>query len=207
MQQDIEALDRAGTDVAFVPDRETMYPPGFSTYVDPPEVARLWEGQCRPGHFRGVTTVVLKLFQLAQADMAYFGQKDYQQARVIQCMAEDLAVPIAVRVCPTVREPDGLAMSSRNRYLDPAERGRALALWRSLSLARDMVAAGERDALRIGQRMQEQLLEGGVDRIDYAALADPATLQPVSHVQSPVVALIAAMVGQTRLIDNLRIDP
>jgi pantoate--beta-alanine ligase len=207
MQQDIEALDRAGTDVAFVPDRETMYPPGFSTYVDPPEVARLWEGQCRPGHFRGVTTVVLKLFQLAQADMAYFGQKDYQQARVIQCMAEDLAVPTAVRVCPTVREPDGLAMSSRNRYLDPAERGRALALWWSLSLAREMVAAGERDALRIGHRMQEQLLEGGVDRIDYAALADPATLQPVSHVQSPVVALIAAMVGQTRLIDNLRIDP
>jgi pantoate--beta-alanine ligase len=207
MQQDIEALDRAGTDVAFVPDRETMYPPGFSTYVDPPEVARLWEGQCRPGHFRGVTTVVLKLFQLAQADMAYFGQKDYQQARVIQCMAEDLAVPIAVRICPTVREPDGLAMSSRNRYLDPAERWRALALWRSLSLAREMVAGGERDALRIGQRMQERLLEGGVDRIDYAALADPATLQPVTRVDSPVVALIAAMVGQTRLIDNLRIDP
>ena len=207
MQQDIEALDRAGTDVAFVPDRETMYPPGFSTYVDPPEVARLWEGQCRPGHFRGVTTVVLKLFQLAQADMAYFGQKDYQQARVIQCMAEDLAVPIAVRICPTVREPDGLAMSSRNRYLDPAERWRALALWRSLSLAREMVAGGERDALRIGQRMQERLLEEGVDRIDYAALADPATLQPVTRVDSPVVALIAAMVGQTRLIDNLRIDP
>jgi pantoate--beta-alanine ligase len=206
MQQDIEALDRAGTDVVFVPDRETMYPPGFSTYVDPPEVARLWEGQCRPGHFRGVTTVVLKLFQLAQADMAYFGQKDYQQARVIQCMAEDLAVPIAVRVCPTVREPDGLAMSSRNRYLDAAERRRALALWQSLSLARRMVAGGERDALRIEQRMQERLLEGGVDRIDYAALADPATLQSVTRVHSPVVALIAATVGKTRLIDNLRID-
>jgi pantoate--beta-alanine ligase len=206
MQQDIEVLDGAGTDVAFVPDRQTMYPAGFSTYVDPPEVARLWEGQCRPEHFRGVATVVLKLFQLAQADMAYFGQKDYQQARVIQCMAEDLAVPIAVRVCPTVREPDGLAMSSRNRYLDAAERSRALALWQSLSLARKMVAGGERDALRIGQRMQQRLLEGGVDRIDYAALADPATLQPVTRVHSPVVALIAAMVGQTRLIDNLRID-
>jgi pantoate--beta-alanine ligase len=207
MRQDLEALEGAGADVVFAPDRETMYPPGFSTYVDPPEIARLWEGQCRPGHFRGVTTVVLKLFHLAQADIAYFGQKDYQQARVIQCMAEDLAVPVAVRVCPTVREPDGLAMSSRNRYLDAAQRSRALALWQSLSLARQLVAEGERDALRIAQRMQEQLLQRGVDRIDYAALADPLTLQPVTRVQRSVVALIAAMVGQTRLIDNLKIDP
>jgi pantoate--beta-alanine ligase len=207
MLQDLQALQGVGTDLVFAPDRQTIYPAGFSTYVDPPEIARLWEGQCRPGHFRGVATVVLKLFHLVQADVAYFGRKDFQQARVIQGMVDDLAVPVLVRVCPTIREPDGLAMSSRNRYLDADQRSRARALWQSLMLARDRVAEGQRDALRIGQQMHQRLLELGVDRIDYAALADPVTLQPVTRIQGPVVALIAAVVGQTRLIDNLTIEP
>jgi pantoate--beta-alanine ligase len=206
MAKDLELLDSVGTDVVFAPDRQSVYPPGFSTYVDPPEIANPWEGQCRPGHFRGVATIVLKLFHLAGADIAYFGQKDYQQARMIQRMVEDLDVPVVVRVCPIVREADGLAMSSRNRYLDGEQRDRALALWRSLSLARDLVAAGERDGARVAQAMHDRLTGLGVDRIDYAGLADPVTLQPVAEIQGPVVALIAAYVGQTRLIDNLRIE-
>jgi pantoate--beta-alanine ligase len=206
MAKDLELLDSVGTDVVFAPDRQSVYPSGFSTYVDPPEIANPWEGQCRPGHFRGVTTIVLKLFHLAGADVAYFGQKDYQQARVIQRMVEDLDVPVVVRVCPIVREADGLAMSSRNRYLDAEQRDRALALWRSLALARDLVAAGERDGARVVQQMHDRLTELGVDGIDYACLADPVTLQPVAEIQGPMVALIAAYVGQTRLIDNLRIE-
>jgi pantoate--beta-alanine ligase len=207
LDRDLESLDGVGIDLVFAPEHQTIYPAGFSTYVDPPEIASLWEGPCRPGHFRGVATVVLKLFNLAQADIAYFGQKDYQQARVIQCMVEDLAVPIVIRTCPTVRESDGLAMSSRNRYLDADQRRRSLALWQSLALARDLVAEGEQDAVQIGRRMQQRLSELGVDRIDYAALADPVTLQPVTRIQGSVVALIAAFVGQTRLIDNLVLEP
>ncbi|TVS20526.1 MAG: pantoate--beta-alanine ligase [Planctomycetaceae bacterium] len=207
MERDLPLLRRVGADLVFAPDRQTIYPEGFSTYVDPPAVGQPWEGQCRPGHFRGVATVVLKLFNLAGADVAYFGRKDYQQARVIQCMVEDLAVPIAVRVCPTVRESDGLALSSRNRYLDADQRERALALWKSLLLARQLVQGGERQAESINGRMQQRLIELGVDRIDYAALVDPVTLQPVARVQQRTVALVAAFVGQTRLIDNLEIEP
>ena len=207
MEQDLQLLRRVGADLVFAPDRQTIYPEGFSTYVDPPAVGQRWEGQCRSEHFRGVATVVLKLFNLVGADVAYFGRKDYQQARVIQCMVEDLAVPIAVRVCPTVRESDGLALSSRNRYLDADQRSRALALWKSLLLARQLVQGGESQAESINGQMQQRLIELGVDRIDYAALVDPVTLQPVARVQQRTVALVAAFVGQTRLIDNLEIEP
>jgi pantoate--beta-alanine ligase len=206
MDRDLELLESVGTDLVFAPDRQSIYPAGFSTYVDPPEIANFLEGQCRPDHFRGVATIVLKLFNLAGPDIAYFGRKDYQQARVIERMVEDLDVPVVVRMCPIVREADGLAMSSRNRYLDAQQRDRALALWRSLSLARDLVADGERDGARIARQMHDQLTALGVDGIDYAVLADPVTLQPVTEIQEPVIALIAAYVGQTRLIDNLRIE-
>lgn len=206
IERDLELLDSVGTDLVFAPERQSIYPAGFSTYVDPPDIANFLEGQCRPGHFRGVATIVLKLFNLAGADIAYFGQKDYQQARVIERMVEDLDVPVIVRVCPIVREADGLAMSSRNRYLNAEQRSRALALWRSISLARDLVAGGERDAARVAQQMHDQLTGLGVDVIDYAVLADPVTLQPVTEIQGPVIALIAVHVGQTRLIDNLRIE-
>lgn len=205
LQADLEALARCGVDLVFAPTSDDMYPAGFSTYVDPPQVAEPLEGQCRPGHFRGVTTVVLKLFNLAQADVAFFGQKDYQQAQVIRRMGDDLDVPIAIRVCPTVREPDGLAMSSRNRYLSEEERERSLTLWRSLKLAVELYAQGERNSDTVITRMRELFDQSGISRIDYIALADPDTLEPVRRLQPTTMALVAAYVGDTRLIDNCRI--
>jgi pantoate--beta-alanine ligase len=149
-----------------------------------------------------VTTIVLKLFHLVPADVAYFGQKDYQQVRVIQAMAQDLDVPIRIEVCPTVREPDGLAMSSRNRYLSAAERQQALAISRSLAQAAELVGNGERRAETIGRAMRKTLEAAGITRIDYIALADPADLSEVDEVQDGTMVLVAAFVGGTRLIDN-----
>jgi pantoate--beta-alanine ligase len=202
LEADLEKLSAHRVDAVFCPEPATMYPPGFSTYVDPPEVARPLEGVCRPGHFRGVATVVLKLFHAVPADAAFFGQKDYQQAAVIRRMVADLDVPIQVHVLPTVREPDGLAMSSRNAYLSPDERRRALALSRSLRAAEELAEQGERDAAVIRRRMLEILEAGGVERIEYATIADPETLAELERLDGPGVALIAAHVGSTRLIDN-----
>ncbi len=199
---DLEALARAQADLVFAPTADQIYRPGFSTYVEPPEVARTLEGSCRPGHFRGVTTIVLKLFHLVPAHVAYFGRKDYQQWRVIQTMADDLDLPIRVEACPTLREPDGLAMSSRNRYLSPAERQQAGAIWRSLLHAAHLAAQGERNAAAIRQQMREVLARAGITRIDYVALVDPLTLAEVEDVRADTVALVAAYVGGTRLIDN-----
>ena len=206
LDADLAALAGTGADVVFVPTSEAMYPAGFSTYVDPPRTAERWEGACRPGHFRGVTTVCLKLFNLVRADCAFFGHKDYQQALVIRRMVEDLDVPLTIRVCPTVREPDGLAMSSRNRYLSPAQRAQAAALWRSLQRAAELVRQGRRDAELIQQDMRRLLTAAGLTRIDYAVLVEPETLEPLAEIRGPAVALIAAFVGDTRLIDNLRIE-
>lgn len=205
LQGDLDALAECGVDLVFAPTGDDMYPAGFSTYVDPPQVAKPLEGQCRPRHFRGVTTVVLKLFNLAQADIAFFGQKDYQQALVIQRMAQDLDLPIKIRVCPTVREADGLAMSSRNRYLGEEERKRSLTLWRSLKLAVGLFAQGERDPEIVTARMREVCQQADISRIDYVALTDPDTLEPVPEIQASTMALVAAYVGDTRLIDNCRI--
>jgi pantoate--beta-alanine ligase len=206
LPSDLELLSTARVELVYAPDRQSIYPQGFSTFVGPPDLARPWEGQCRPGHFRGVATIVLKLFNLAQADVAYFGQKDYQQVRVIQQMVQDLDVPIAVRVCPTVREADGLAMSSRNRYLTAQQRGCALGLWQALTRARDLVAGGERHAERVLEQMRGVLQEHGITRIDYTALVDPDTLQSVTEIRAATIVLVAAHVGQTRLIDNLRLE-
>ena len=206
LEEDRRQLEQIGADILFTPSGSEMYPAGYSTYVEPPRVAEPLEGRCRPGHFRGVTTVVLKLFQLVPADVSYFGHKDYQQSVVIQAMCRDLNVPVRISVCPTVRESDGLAMSSRNRYLNERERQQALALSRSLELAQRMVAAGERQVDRIVQRMQEELASAGIARVDYATLADPETLEPLIRIDRPVVALVAAYVGGTRLIDNRRIQ-
>jgi pantoate--beta-alanine ligase len=205
LDRDIELLASCRVDLVFAPTNQEMYPAGFSTYVEPPKVAEPLEGQCRPGHFRGVATVVLKLFNSVPADVAYFGQKDYQQSLVIRKMVEDLNVPVSIRVCPTVREPDGLAMSSRNAYLSPAQRQQALALSGSLNLAAEMIRQGQRDASLIESKMRQALAVAGIDRIDYVALADLQTLDGVYTIDGPVVALIAAYVGQTRLIDNLSI--
>lgn len=201
-EADLLALEECGVDLVFAPRNEAIYPPGFSTYVEPPRVAKRWEGACRPGHFRGVATVVLKLFQLVPAHAAYFGQKDYQQSLVVRRMVADLNLPIDVQVLPIVREADGLALSSRNQYLGDEERRQATALSSSLDIARQLVEQGTRDARSIEGRMRQVLDEAGISQIDYIAVADPETLEPVERITSRAVVLLAARVGETRLIDN-----
>jgi pantoate--beta-alanine ligase len=209
LEADLQALSAAKCDLVFVPQPADIYPLGFSTYVEPPAVSQPLEGVCRPGHFRGVATVVLKLFNLIPAHFACFGQKDYQQQLVIRHMVRDLDLPIEIIACPTVREADGLALSSRNRYLSPAERQQALALSRALTRADELVASGQRDSPAILAEMRRVLTSAGIERIDYVALADPETLAEKPTIDGPAVALIAAHVVSTRLIDNqlLRPDP
>jgi pantoate--beta-alanine ligase len=199
---DMEALARGGTELVFAPTNVEMYPAGFDTWVEVGAVSRPLEGQCRPGHFRGVATVVLKLLNLVQPDVACFGQKDYQQALVIRRMVADLNVRVEIRVCPTVREPDGLALSSRNRYLSPEERSRALVLWRSLNLAAEAIAHGQRDAAAIVAEMRALITAVPGTVIDYVALVDPETLEPVARITGTTLAVLAVRVGATRLIDN-----
>jgi len=206
LEADVKALAGCRADLVFAPDPAEVYPSGFGTRVDVGAVAQPLEGQFRPGHFSGVATVVLKLFHMVGADAAFFGQKDYQQTCVIRRMVNDLNVPIAIRVCPTVREPDGLAMSSRNRYLSPEARQRALSLWQSLCLAGELVRSGERRVPTIVARMREILLAAG-GSIDYADLVDPETLLPVAEIHGPAMALLAVKIDETRLIDNCLLEP
>ena len=207
LESDLAALAAANCDLVFVPSREEMYPPDASAFIEPPAVAQPLEGVFRPGHFRAVATVVLKLFNIIPADRAYFGQKDFQQALVIQRLVADLNVPVQVVVCPIVREPDGLAMSSRNRYLSSSERQQGLALSRALNAIREKVRLGERDAALLKGEMQETLEAAGIERVDYATIADPQTLAEVMRIERPAVALIAAFIGATRLIDNCMLTP
>ncbi len=208
LEADLAALATVSRDVlVFAPSVELMYPAGYDTRVVVGAVARPLEGRCRPGHFEGVATIVLKLFQLVPADVAFFGQKDYQQLLVIRRMVSDLNIPIRVEMCPTVRDADGLALSSRNRYLSPPQRQQALSLSRSLQLAAELVAGGQRDPQVVLRRMRELIQQAGDVRIDYVALADPDTLQPVSSMDRPVLALLAVRVGPARLIDNGMIQP
>ena len=205
LESDVAMLTEARADLVFAPAADQIYRPGFSTYVEPPEVAHPLEGRCRPGHFRGVATIVLKLFHLVPADVAYFGQKDFQQTRVIETMVADLDVPIRIEVCPTVREADGLAMSSRNRYLDAAERQQALAVSRALAHASTLYRDGQREASVLRAAMQQILTDAQITRIDYAAVVDPRKLTDVTRADDESMALIAAFVGSTRLIDNCRL--
>jgi pantoate--beta-alanine ligase len=202
LERDLEALAATPTDIVFAPSSDEMYPAGHTTFVDVGRIGEHWEGAIRPGHFRGVATVVLELFNAAPADRAYFGRKDYQQSVVIRRMVADLNVPIEIRVCPTVREPDGLALSSRNAYLTAEERGRATVLVRSLRLAAELAGGGERDADRIVANMRRMVESTPRVALDYAAVVDPDTLERISRLDGPAVALIAARVGSTRLIDN-----
>lgn len=206
LSADLELLRPMGVKWVLTPPDDQVYPPDFSTYVEPPQVARRLEGECRPGHFRGVATVVLKLFNMVPADIAFFGQKDYQQSLVIRRMVVDLNLPVRIQVCPTVREPDGLALSSRNRYLSPADREQSLVLSRSLSLAQSLVSRGERNGDEIRGQMRKLFRTAGVEQIDYISLADPETLTEIDFVSGPFMALVAAHVGTTRLIDNRRIE-
>lgn len=207
LQSDLDALSRCGVPLVFAPPEEEVYPAGFDTWVEVGAAAARWEGECRPGHFRGVTTVVLKLLNMAGPHVAYFGQKDYQQALVIRRMVEDLNVPTEIRVCPTVREPDGLAMSSRNSYLGPDARRRALVLWKSLSLAADLVAQGERDAAAVGEKMRDLIRSAEGVQVEYAVLVAAETLEPVDRIDRRTLAALAVRIDDVRLIDNRLIDP
>ena len=183
-----------------------MYGPGYATWVEVGAVAEPLEGACRPGHFRGVATVVLKLLNMVQPDAAYFGQKDYQQALVIRRMATDLDMPTAIRVCPIVREADGLAMSSRNRRLSPAARQQALVLYHSLQLAEELAAQGERSTRVIAARMRELIVRAADARIDYIAFADPETLRSVETIAERTLVALAVQIENTRLIDNCLLE-
>jgi pantoate--beta-alanine ligase len=207
MPADLDALAALNTELVFAPGDKEMYPAGYCTWVEVGAVAEALEGQCRPGHFRGVASVVLKLFNIVQPDAAYFGQKDYQQALVIHRMVEDLNVPVEIRVCPIVREPDGLALSSRNRYLSPQARDRALVLWKSLQLAGELVAQGERSAEKITAQMRKVILTADDARIEYIALVESETLQSVSIITGRTLAALAVKIENTRLIDNCLLEP
>jgi pantoate--beta-alanine ligase len=202
LASDLEQLNGVGCDFCFTPSVEHMYPPGCSTTVEPPAVAEDWEGRIRPGHFRGVTTVVMKLFMMLPAHVAFFGRKDFQQVAVLSSMVRDLNVPIRIEACETVRESDGLAMSSRNRYLSKADRHRALGLYHALRRAQEVVQAGERSVPALEKEMRRVLELAPVDEIDYAAIVDPESMKPLHTLQGSPVAIIAARVGSTRLIDN-----
>lgn len=205
-EADLDLLKSTDCDYVFVPAAEEIYPPGFSTYVQPPAVALPLEGQFRPDHFRGVATIVLKLFEIVQADAAYFGQKDYQQAAVIRAMVRDLNVPVRIEVCPIIREPDGLALSSRNRYLSADQRSRATAIYRSFQTIAAALAQGERSGAALAAEMQRLLHAAGFHKIDYAVVADRDTLAELTAIDGPAVALVAAHLGSTRLIDNWLLD-
>ncbi|MCH8839464.1 MAG: pantoate--beta-alanine ligase [Planctomycetes bacterium] len=201
LEQDLEMLEQRGAWLAFVPTVDEMYPPGFESYVEVGSVAQPWEGAARPTHFRGVATVVLKLLQMVPADRVYFGRKDYQQTLVVRRLIEDFDLPIALRVCPIVREADGLAMSSRNAYLDLTERERAAALWQALLLAERRHAAGETSVAAIRNEMKEHLAAADID-VEYIAFLADNTVQEVSTIAGPTVVAIAARIGRARLIDN-----
>ncbi|MEX2112121.1 MAG: pantoate--beta-alanine ligase [Pirellulales bacterium] len=202
LEADAQLLAGHGVDLIYAPSTEAMYRAQHATYVMMEGPALVLEGEFRPGHFRGVATIVLKLFNLVQPDRAYFGRKDFQQALLMRHMVADLNLPIHVEICPIVREADGLALSSRNVYLSPDERRRALAISQCLRLARQLVAEGKTDARAIVARMRA-MLDAASLQIDYVALADPNTLAPIEQVTQPTVAAIAARVGATRLIDNM----
>ena len=206
LDSDLQGLQDLGCDLVFVPQPEELYPEGFSTYIDPPALSESLEGVCRPGHFRGVVTVVAKLFNIMPATIAYFGQKDYQQLAVIRRMTEDLNLPIRIQSCDTVREADGLAKSSRNRYLSEEQRRAALSLWHALSAVQTQITSGIAEVKTLEKTMETALYKTGAERIDYARIVHADSLAQLEQVAAPAVALIAAYVGKTRLIDNLVLD-
>lgn len=202
MDDDLKKLSSVGVDFVLVPDEAEIYPHGYSTIVQPPDVAKVLEGEFRPAHFSGVCTVVLKLLNIAKPSLAFFGQKDYQQVAVIKQMVADLNVDVEIVTCPIVRDPDGLAMSSRNRYLDANERQVALGIQRCIRFAVDEIQSGQTDAHCVMAEMRQMLIDQGVNSIDYAAVCNPSTLEIQNEIQVPAVVLVAATVGKTRLIDN-----
>lgn len=206
LERDVELLTREGAALVFAPSVKEMYPRPPEVHISLPNLSRHLCGAHRPGHFAGVALVVAKLFNIVQPEVALFGAKDFQQAVIIRRLVEDLNVPVRIEVVPTVREADGLAMSSRNAYLSDSERQQALALWRALLAAREAVATGERRGTALEQAMLQVLRQHPGVRPQYVAAVDPDTLQPVAQVKDRVLLAIAAFVGTTRLIDNLLVE-
>ena len=205
--RDLRLAEEAGTDVVFMPPTDEVYPPGFDTWVDVGGLTRRWEGEHRPGHFRGVATVVLKLFQMVQPDRAYFGEKDYQQLLVVGKMVSDLNVPVEIVPCPTVREPSGLALSSRNAYFEPETRARAAVLSRALAHGQWLAAGGERDAGALTRWMLAILGEEPGIRVEYLAVVDAETLEPLERLAGDARAVTAVRFEGVRLIDNVALSP
>lgn len=202
-ERDLALLQGEEADVVFMPPAEEMYPAHFSTWVDVQQITERLEGAFRPGHFRGVATVVAKLFNIVEPTRAYFGQKDAQQLIVIKRMVSDLNMNLELVAVPTVREPDGLAMSSRNTYLSPKERQAALVLWQALDLANQLWSEGERNAGKIRQKMKALIDSEPLAQIDYISVADAESLEELGEIDRPALVSLAVRVGKTRLIDNI----
>jgi pantoate--beta-alanine ligase len=202
LERDLGLLEPLGVDLVWTPDAGTMYPDGYQTWVEVETLTRRLEGEMRPGHFRGVSTVVAKLFNAVTPDKAYFGQKDAQQAAVIRRMVQDLNFPLEVVVCPIVREPDGLAMSSRNKYLEGADRQAATVLFDALSAARAAFERGERDAGMLRMLMQETVASEPRAQLQYVSCADHDTLEELDTITGKTLLSMAVLIGKTRLIDN-----
>jgi pantoate--beta-alanine ligase len=206
--RDLAQLREAGVEAVYLPSAAEMYPPGYQTYVEVEHVSERLEGASRPGHFRGVTTVVLKLLNAVSPDRAYFGRKDAQQLRVVQRMVRDLDLATQIVPCDIVREPDGLAMSSRNVYLTPAERSAAPVLYRALCEARDLFNAGERDADQLRFRVAERISAQPEGTIEYISLADDVTLKEIDgRIERPALLSLVVRFGKTRLLDNTELGP
>lgn len=206
-ERDCELLEKEGVDLLFAPLAAEMYPSGATTFVTVEGLSEKLDGKSRPGHFRGVTTVVSKLFHILEPDRAFFGQKDAAQVAVVRRMVRDLDLPVDIVVCPIVREPDGLALSSRNVYLDAVQRKSALALSRSLHRVQARFDAGERNVTALVNAGKQTMAEEASVRLDYFEIVDPDTLDPLTEVDKPVLIAVAAFVGPTRLIDNLVLTP
>ena len=206
-ERDCEMLEREGVEFVFAPSVEEMYPAGAVTWVTVEELSGKLDGGSRPGHFRGVTTVVAKLFHIVEPDKAFFGQKDAAQVAIIRRMVRDLNLPVEIVVCPIVREADGLAMSSRNAYLGPEERKRAVVLHRALVRVQRMVEAGERDVGPLSAAGIYEFARESSVRLDYFEIVNPDTLDPVEDVSRGALVAVAAYVGATRLIDNILLGP
>ncbi len=209
VEADIELLAAENVELVFTPSPESMYAAGATVTVDPGPLATRWEGELRPGHFAGVATVVVKLLSIVRPDLAFFGEKDFQQLRIVEALTEDLDLGVGIVGVPIVRQPDGLALSSRNRYLSAQERTAALGIPGALEAAERALAWGETDARLIEASMRDaaHAVAGDALALDYAAVVDPLTLEPLERVTAPARALIAGRVGSTRLIDNCSLVP
>lgn len=207
LEQDLRALEQENVELVFAPSVEEMYSPRNLTWVVVEGLSQRLCGQSRPGHFRGVATVVAKLFHIVEPDSAFFGQKDAVQVAIIKRMVRELDMAVAIEVCPVVRDPDGLALSSRNAYLRPEERQSALVLHRSLGRVGDLFASGEQDSARLIEAAKQEFRTAPGARLDYFEIVDPDTLEPAPTIEKPVLVAVAAFIGSTRLIDNIVIRP